>query len=336
MNNVDDWRELPKELLDKDSKQYKKFIKDNSKEIKKQIFTQYILYSEWNDVLYYARQKGVKILGDTPIYPDKKSYDVFANIDKYKLDKETLLPYVTGGVPADDFCADGQDWGTCIYDWDKIKKENFEYMVQNVQRILEQCDIARLDHFLGLVEHYEVNSAHPELSKWVKGGGNLLFKQLEQKVDLNRIVIEDLGINKPDCLKIKNRFKLIGMRVLQFALGDNSHTPENVGTDNIYYLGTHDNNTYMGYLKELKKEDKQKLCKLLNIPVLNDKQILLKSINTLLNSSAKIVVLQIQDLLMQGKNERMNIPGQMADCWDYRVPKNFENKLNNMLKLINK
>ena len=92
----------------------------------------------------------------------------------------------------------------------------------------------------------------------------------------------------------------------------------------------------MGYLKELKKEDKQKLCKLLNIPVLNDKQILLKSINTLLNSSAKIVVLQIQDLLMQGKNERMNIPGQMADCWDYRVPKNFENKLNNMLKLINK
>ncbi len=333
---VYDWRELPKEFVDKDATALNNFAKKHKEEIGKQIFIQYILNTQWKSVLQYARKKNIKILGDLPIYPDKKSFEVFYSPGKYKLNNKTLLPAVTGGVPADCFCAEGQDWGTCIYNWKEIQKENFEYLIDKIKDILSLCDILRLDHVAGYVEHFENNPTTPSKSKWVKEGGKAFFEALEKKIPLKHFVIEDLGIISKACQEVKDNFSLTGMKVLQFALELESHSTNNDFCNDISYLGTHDNNTFVGYLNELPTQKKQALCDLLQIENKSNKQIAIDCIRKLLDKKSKFVVLQLQDLLLQNSKQRMNIPGQAENCWEYRAPYNIEKLFKKNLRKIMK
>jgi len=335
VHNIKNWRDLPAQLLDKNSTKFSKFVEHNARKIEKHCFFQYILHCQWQNIMKYARKKKIKILGDLPVYPDANSYDVYANPEMYKLDKKTLLPKVTGGVPADDFCADGQNWETCIYNWPLLEKTNFEYMITKIGRILQNFDLLRIDHFPGYVEHYEVNGADPSKSKWVKNGGAPLFEQISQKLGMKHFVIEDLGNITKACQKVKAQFDLKGMKVLQFIMSDNLHDFDSAKPNNLFYLGTHDNNTFMGFLKKLTKSEKQAFCKKVGIPYASDKKILISSIKKLLSKDCDSVVLQLQDMLMQDESQRMNTPGRAADCWEYKAPLNYKKKFNKMLKNIN-
>lgn len=331
--NIRDWRLIPNELQDKKSKEYKKFVKEHAFEIEKQEFAQYILFEQWQETLRYAHQHGIKILGDVPIYPDKNSLDVYLDKELYKLDKK-YNPRVTGGVPPDDFCKDGQNWGTCIYDWDKLEKNNFDYYIEKLQRMLENCDILRLDHFAGYVEHYEVNNKDFSKSKWVKGGGIPLFEQISKRCGLENFVIEDLGALTNDCKNIKKKYNLIGMHILQFSMNNPDFSPEKINQNCIYYLGTHDNNTFMGYLKSLSATKKKALCKMINIPFGSDEEILINAIKSMIKSEAGYVILQLQDMLMQPESERMNIPGIAEGVWDYKAPFKYKKKFKNTMKKV--
>lgn len=326
---------LPKEYVEKNSDALKSFATAHKQEIDKQIFIQYVLYGQWKEVLQYAHKKNVKIFGDLPIYPDKKSFEVFWNPNMYKLHHKTLLPAVTGGVPADDFCKDGQDWGTCIYNWKDIEKEDFAYLINKIKFAFSLCDILRLDHFAGYVEHFEVNATNPSKSKWIKEGGDKFFESLSKRIPLKNFVVEDLGIISPECAQVKEKHSLCGMKVLQFALNNNSYLPNNYNSSDYAYLGTHDNAPFVGYLNSLTKKEKAAfLCKL-NLNKANNKQTTLSCIKKLLSSNAKIVILQLQDILLQGNDSRMNLPGQVAGCWDYKAPQNtnkiFEKNLKKFL-----
>lgn len=331
---VYDWRELPKEFVEKDPKSLKIFSDEHKEEIDKQLFIQYILNCQWKSVLQYAHQKNIKILGDLPIYPDKKSFEVYFSPEMYKLNNKTLLPAVTGGVPADCFCAEGQDWGTCIYNWKEIEKQNFDYLIDKIKTILSLCDILRLDHVAGYVEHFENNPTNPAKSKWVKEGGKAFFEALQNKIPLKHFVIEDLGIISKTCQEVKDKFSLVGMKVLQFALELDSHSINNDFSNEISYLGTHDNNTFVGYLSSLSSQKKQSLCDLLQIEKKNNKDITISCIKKLLDKKSKYVVLQLQDLLLQNSKHRMNIPGQAENCWEYRAPKNLEKFFKKNLRKI--
>lgn len=336
-HNTRDWRDIEKEYWNRLSPESIKFTKKNIDTINKYVYFQYLLDHQWQALRSYAKLKNVKIMGDLPIYPAPNSFDVCNSIENYQVDRETLLPIVFGGVPKDDFSVTGQNWETCIYDWDNLKKNKYKYLIEKIQLMLDRYDILRLDHFLGYTEHYEINASKISTGKWIKAGGEEFFTALFKKVDKSRIVVEDLGVNKPEANKVKKKFDLIGMSVLQLGLGgklNNKYLPHNVDSDSIYYLNTHDNNTYIGYLKSLSRAEKNEVCVMLDIKKQNDKKMLVSTIKKMLSSASDVVILQVQDLLMQGEKFRMNTPGVQANCWEYRVPKNYKQKVLSTLNLI--
>ena len=335
--NVENFREIPNKYWDKDTKEYKLLAKENKDLITKYAYFQWLLNKQWQEVRNYAKINGILILGDLPIYPDPNSFDVFLNRDQFKLDKATLEPLVYGGVPADAFCKDGQNWGTCVYDWDYMKSLNYSFMLDKIKTLLTKYDILRLDHFLGYVEHYEWDAKNLKKGKWLKKGGEDFFSTLQQECDMNRIVIEDLGLEKKEATNIRNKFNLKGMCVIQMILENPKYiryAPDKVAKDSLYYLGTHDNNTFMGYLKNLNKEDKIKLCNIVGVNKSKNKDIHLECIRKMIQSNADTVILQIQDYLMQGEKYRMNVPGQAEGWWEYKMPNRYESKVISLLKKV--
>lgn len=337
VNNTDNWRDVDSKYWDKKSNEYSEFVEQNIKAILRYAFVQSVLIKEWKCVRNYAKSKNVTILGDLPIYPDPCSFDVFNSPQAYQLDEKTFKPLVYGGVPKDDFCKQGQNWGTCIYDWDYLKRTDYKYLIDKINLVLEKYDILRLDHFLGYTEHYEVDANNTQEGKWVKAGGDALFDIIDKKFNIEKIVIEDLGVEKEEANRVRNKYCLKGMCVVQMILESESnirYAPQNVNENCLYYLGTHDNNTFMGYLKSLSKAQKQKFCSVMDVKPLNNKYIHLESIRKMINSKSSVVIIQMQDLLMQGGKYRMNIPGQAADCWEYKVPKNYKKIATKILSLL--
>lgn len=331
-----DYRKINSKYWNKDTKEYKEFYSINQDRILKYVFWQYLLCEQWLAVKKYAKEKGVKILGDMPIYPSPTSFDVFANPKCFLVNQKTREPKVFGGVPADDFCADGQNWGSCIYDWDYLKEKNYEFIIKKVKTLLKNYDILRLDHYLGYVEHYEIDAKNPKHGVWKKKGGADFFNLLSREVSLKKLVVEDLGELREEPEKVVKQFDLKCMRVLQFARSkDSEHLPENVMKNCIFYLGTHDNNTFIGFLESLSKEKKAEYLKLLNINDMSNEQVLFACVHKMLESKSDLIVLQVQDLLFEGSSSRMNIPGKADGCWEYRLPSNYKERMHQNLKLIN-
>ncbi len=333
-NNLFDWRLLNKNLLNRKSKQYNKFVADNKQTILKYGFYQYILNLEWKKLKNYANSKGIKILGDLPIYPNVMSFDVYDSKDKYQLDDKYNM-ICTGGVPKSETDDYEQNWGSCVYDWKILEKTNYQYIIKKIKMLLEKFDILRLDHFYGYFEHYEFSTTNNADNKWVRAGGMDFFTNLSKQIDINKIVVENLGFEKTECDQIMKKFNLTGMCLLQEAVRNERYTPNNVKYNNIYYIGTHDNNTFLGYLENLDSTSKKHLCEILNSKEINNnKKILISAMKQMLRSEAKYDVFQIQDLLMQGSFYRMNIPGVAFDQWEYKMPKRYKNKAKCTLKHI--
>jgi len=291
-------------------------------------FFQYILKQQWQKVRSYANRRGVVILGDIPIYPNRNSFDVYLNPEWYLLDKNKN-PVVFGGMPPDDFNKNGQCWGSCVYDWKKLAKYDYEYVIGKIRRVLDYYDILRIDHFIGYVKHWEIDAknGNPLLGKWKESGGSEFFKRLLEQVDGKRLVVEDLGTALPEVEKVRKELKLKGMNVLQFASqegGNRRYLPENVVENSLYYLGTHDNNTFIGFLKSLSQDERRKFLQMLKINAKDDGDICIQCVKKMLASKSDTIILQMQDFLLQDENFRINIPGQAKGCWDYRAPKNYK------------
>lgn len=334
---VDNFREIPNEIWNKKSIQYKEFFKLHNNDIFANAHIQIVLEEQWSKVKQYATKKGVKIIGDLPIYPNPNSFDVFANPKAFKLNKKTLEPLVYGGVPGDDFSPSGQMWGTCVYDWKTLEKNNFDYMINKIKTTLNNYDILRLDHFFGYIKHYEWSAKNLSQGKWIKTNGKLFFETLKQKIDLNKIIVEDLGFDFKESAEIKKEFDLKGMAVLQMLFENEKYIPQNANKKDIFYLGTHDNNTFIGFYKNLPLEKQKEFCEKLKIHFnKNAKQVLLNTLKLMQDSKNEMVILQIQDLLNQDEKCRMNIPGVAQNCWEYKVPKNYKNLISNTLNQINK
>ena len=334
-----DFRKIDKNLWDKQNTKHKVFKKDHMKQILRCAFGQLLLLSQWKKVKEYAHSKRIKIIGDLPIYPAPNSFDVFYFNNLFKLDKKTMNPLVYGGVPADDFCKDGQNWGTCVYDWKKLEIANYSFLINKIKHCLQTYDILRLDHFFGYVQHYEWNALNPKVGKWVKTNAKNFFNTLHKHIDFNNIIIEDLGFQLPSAKKIKNQFNLCGMAVMQMALNNpqnNIYLPQNVSTNNIYYLGTHDNNTFMGFLKGLTYQKKEEFCTAIECKSMNNKKILIHAMNCAVNSKCERVILTLQDLLVQDEKSRMNTPGRAEGCWEYKAPANYKNKARKLIDKLTK
>ena len=329
INSTHDWRTI--ENINREDIESK-----YSTIIYKYIFIQYLLYTQWSKVKKYANKNNIKIIGDMPIYCEPTSFDVYYNRDIFLLD-ENNNPIATGGAPADLFCTNEQNWGTCIYNWKLLEKQKYKWFTNRIKILNTFYDYIRIDHFPGLVEFYQIDAHDPTKNCFQKGGSYKLFDTIQKTFSLNRFIIEDIGFMPDSCNEVKEHYNLTGMRVIEFGFNtdnNNPHYPTSVPSNCIYYSSNHDCNTLIGWLNNASKTEKNNLKEYFKLDKYNKKQAHINCCKALVNSNATTIIFQIQDLLKEDENKRMNIPGQAQNCWEYKVPNNYKTSINRTLKEI--
>lgn len=288
-------------------------------------FIQYEFFAQWKRIKDYANSKGIKIIGDIPIYVSLESSDVWGNRELFMLDRDNL-PIFVSGVPPDYFSVEGQLWGNPLYDWEKMKETDFLWWMDRLSHSFELFDGVRIDHFRGLESFWAVpyGEKTAKNGKWLKGPGMELIKRINDVWGDRLIIAEDLGEITPDAEKLAEESGFLRTRVLQFGFLDNSdnlHMPHNYEANCVAYSGTHDNDTLSGYLKNLDYDSKKRFSDYCDVASDNFEGNIDSAIRALFASHADIVILPIQDILCLDSAWRMNIPGEKSGNWQMRITK---------------
>ncbi len=287
-------------------------------------FTQYEAHRQWCELKSYANARGVSIVGDIPIYVAYDSADVWANRELFVLDKRDR-PTAVAGVPPDYFSADGQLWGNPLYDWRRMKQDNYAWWRARMSFMMELFDGVRIDHFRGLESYFSIPAGETTARNgvWKKGPGMSLIRALSPICEGKLIIAEDLGDITPAVQKLVRDSGFPGMRVLQFAfLGDEGspHLPHNYDNNCVAYTGTHDNNTLLGYVWELDDATRARLMEYCGYE--GDWDACYNAIlRVMFSSHAGLLILPVQDLLLYGSDTRINRPGSSTGNWSYRITK---------------
>lgn len=286
-------------------------------------FIQYEFFREWMEVKAYANEKGISIVGDIPIYVAEDSADVWANQELFLLDREKH-PTAVAGVPPDYFCADGQLWGNPLYDWKRMKKDHYAWWCERMRFALTLFDGVRIDHFRGLESFYSIPAGEKTArnGSWKKGPGMALIRALRPICEGKLMIAEDLGDITPAVAKLVRDSGYPGMRVLQFAfLGDPNtpHLPHNYDNHCVAYTGTHDNNTLLGYVWEVDEATRERLMRYCGYTNGDWNQCYPALLRTMFASHAGLLILPVQDLLLYGRDTRLNTPGKSNGNWGYRL-----------------
>ncbi|MDD6275287.1 MAG: 4-alpha-glucanotransferase [Clostridia bacterium] len=293
------------------------------------IFVQYEFFRQWDIIKQYANKKGVKILGDMPIYVSMDSADVWSNRSQFKINDDYTAGEVAG-VPPDYFSEDGQLWGNPIYDWDNMEHDGFGWWRSRIKEELNIYDSLRIDHFRGLASYWAVDakSDTAKNGKWKKGPGMKLFDAVNDIISGHSIIAEDLGVFGDDVVKLLEDTGFPGIRVIQFGFSpdsDSTHLPHNYPKNCVAYLGTHDNNTLLGWLWEANEQERDFALKYCGFDGNNwgeggfKAPACRKIIETVWRSSADTVIIAFQDLCGFGADARMNVPGVADGNWLFRT-----------------
>ncbi|MDO9139055.1 MAG: 4-alpha-glucanotransferase, partial [Methylobacter sp.] len=245
--------------------------------------------------------------------------DVWAHRNVFKLDKSGNM-FVVTGVPPDYFSETGQRWGNPHYNWDYLKKTDFDWWVERMKTQLEQFDIIRIDHFRGLEAAWEIPATEDTAINglWAKAPGHALLKAIMTGHGQIPLVAEDLGIITPEVEALRDEFYLPGLKILQFAFGggsDNPYLPDNYDKNCVVYTGTHDNDTTLGWLDSISHDERNYIYNYLGCPAMPLHCALMHSA---LGSVANLAVIPMQDILELGSEHRMNIPGTTEGNWRWR------------------
>ncbi|WP_371801645.1 4-alpha-glucanotransferase [Candidatus Lokiarchaeum ossiferum] len=299
----------------------KVWIAGHKKELDYYRFIQWIFAKQWKELKTYANKQGIQIIGDMPIFVAHDSVDVWSNPDLFSLDSSGILE-TQAGVPPDYFSPTGQLWGNPLYNWKQMELNGFKWFIRRFKKLADFYDWIRIDHFRGFEAFWEVDGIATDAikGKWVKAPGEKLFKEVEKELGRLPIFAEDLGIITPEVEQLRDKFDFPGMKVMQFAFGDDSnnpHLPHNVIPNSIVYSGTHDNDTTVGWWQNrATKEEKEMFMEYLNAEGMN---IIEDMIKGLYRTSAKIAIIPIQDLLGLGSKSRMNTPSVTQGNWQFRL-----------------
>ena len=284
-------------------------------------FLQYIFFKQWKKIKRYAKRNQIKIIGDIPIYVALDSADVWANRELFCLD-ENAAPIDVSGCPPDAFSETGQLWGNPIYRWDYHKKTGYRWWMKRIRAAAKQYDIIRIDHFRGFDSYYAIpyGSETAATGRWEKGPGYDFFKTLKKKLGDIPIIAEDLGYLTPSVRKLLAKTGYPGMKVLEFAFDsreESDYLPHNYPHNCVVYTGTHDNNTLVGWLKEIPKEDLDMCINYLRLTKEEgyDKGI----IKAAWASVGDTAIAQMQDFLGLNADARMNTPSTVGTNWKWRM-----------------
>ncbi len=286
-------------------------------------FIQYEFFTQWQEIKTYANSKGIKIIGDMPIYVAYDSADVWGNRENFLLD-DNNDPCAVAGVPPDYFAKDGQLWGNPLYDWDKMKQDGYSWWLDRVEHMLTTFDGVRIDHFRGLESYYSIpyGAETARDGHWCEGPGKELIDKMRELAGDKLIIAEDLGDITPEVYELVKYSGFPGMRVLQFGFlndGDSIHKPHNYIHNTVAYTGTHDNNTLLGYVWELDDATRREVLSYCGYESEDWDSGYDSIIRTMLQSHAGLVIIPVQDLLHFGSDTRLNRPGSSEGNWEYRV-----------------
>jgi len=305
-------------------------------------FEQYIFFRQWHELKEFARQHDVLMFGDIPIFVSYDSVDVWANREVFKLNLQGEMS-VVAGVPPDYFSATGQRWGNPHYDWLSLEKTGFQWWIERMRTQLEMFDIVRIDHFRGLEAAWEIpaNEETAINGEWVTAPGQKLLSAIKTAFIQIPLVAEDLGVITQEVDDLRNSFHLPGMKILQFAFGDdatNPYLPHNYQQNSVVYTGTHDNDTTLGWYHSLTDMEKHRVYELLGTPAIPMPQALMQAAFA---SVANLAIIPMQDILELGSYDRMNTPGTTSGNWQWRfswsqLTPDRVNHLIRLLKLFNR
>ncbi len=281
---------------------------------------QYQLHKSWQRMRRQAQQKDIHLFGDMPIFVAYDSADVWACPQRFLLDEQGQPEWVTG-VPPDYFSATGQRWGNPHYDWDYQEQEGFRWWLDRLHHHFKWFDLVRIDHFRGLQAVWMI-AADEETAvngHWQEVPGDKLLAMLQQEMGALPLVAEDLGLITDEVRKLKKKYALPGMAILQFgfdAFDDNPHKPANIEPDTVVYTGTHDNDTTLGWYQSLAPDTQQYVRQTLGLSA--DDDIVDAMIRVAFDCAANLAIIPMQDFLKLDSSARMNIPGTTEGNWQWQ------------------
>ena len=282
--------------------------------------TQYFFFKQWLALKEYANEKGIKIIGDMPIYVSADSVEMWTMPELFKVDANNEPLYVAG-CPADDFSPTGQLWGNPIYDWEKHKEQGFSWWIYRVQESFKIYDVLRIDHFKGFSDFWQIDkdAENAVNGTWEAGPGIELFQKIKEQLGDLPIVAENLGFIDAKAEKLLDDSGYPGMKILQFAFPgeDNLDRPHHYTQNSVAYTGTHDNDVVNGWYEKLSESEKELVSEYLNRR--DDEAITEAMIRGIYSSVSDYAIVTMQDLLDKDATSRMNVPSTVGGNWEWRM-----------------
>ena len=315
------WSEWPEELRLRKDAALEKARKELRQDVEFYIFVQFLFYRQWEALRDYAHDKGIRFIGDIPIYVALDSADVWSEPHFFQLDEKNI-PKEVAGVPPDAFTEDGQLWGNPLYDYDAMKKDGYGWWIRRIDGAKKLYDVIRIDHFRGFESYWAVpyGDETAKNGRWKPGPGMGLVGVLTSWFRDLSFIAEDLGYTTPEVRKLLADSGLPGMKILEFAFdahGDSAYLPHNCEENSSCYIGTHDNETVQGWLKWADKPSLRFAERYMHITP--DEGWNWGMIRSGMATRSRLFVVQMQDLLELGADARMNSPGTSSGNWQWRM-----------------
>ena len=313
------WQQWPEELRRHDSDEVQACIADLSEDISAYEHIQYFFFRQYGLMKKYAEEHGIQLIGDLPFYLAEDSIDVWSAPEQFAMNDRMELEYVAG-MP-------GQKWGNPLYNWDRMRSDDYRWWTARTAFQYRFCDVLRLDHFHGFLRYYAVKKEGDDEGSWHSGPGLSLLEAFQRQYGWHAMIAEDLGELTPELIRMVKDSGLPGMKILQYAF--DPHDPGSVYMPFQYdsrnaavYTGTHDNNTLVGWVKQ-EKPRAERAAAYLGCTM---KDLDLAMMRCAFGTTCDLAMVQTQDLLRLDEKSRTNVPGRDAGNWSWRMKKGALNK----------
>jgi 4-alpha-glucanotransferase len=342
------WNTWEEDIRRRHPKSLERWSKKLTHEIYCHKYQQYQFFRQWSELKKYCNERGIRFIGDMPIFIALNSAEAWSHPEMFYLD-DSDNPTVVAGVPPDYFSKTGQLWGNPLYRWDVMARDGYAWWIERFRATRDMVDIIRLDHFRGFEKYWEIPATDTTAlnGRWVPGSGAELFQAVQNALGALPIIAEDLGVITPEVDALREQFGFPGMRVLQFTFGSDpkadDYRPHNYPRNCVVYTGTHDNNTTIGWFRGEDVNDSTQSRKERE----REKQVALKYLGTdgheinwdfirlALMSVADTAIIPMQDILGLGSEARMNLPGRAEGNWCWRfVPDMLTKEIKARLKKL--
>lgn len=313
------WQQWPKELRTVHSARVSQTARDLKVEIESHCFFQYLFFGQWERLRLYTENRGIRFIGDLPIFVSLDSADVWSRPELFQLDAGRNPTFVAG-VPPDYFSASGQLWGNPLFNWKRLAAEGYDWWLRRLRTAFQLCEVIRLDHFRGFHAYWRIPARAKDArsGKWAPGPRHDFIEAIRKGIPTAKLIAEDLGLIPPEVRAFLAETGLPGMAIMQFAFdgaSDNLYLPHNHSRNSVLYPGTHDNQTTVGWYRQCTPDIQDQVRRYLRV---SGSEIAWDILRSCYASPSRLTVIPMQDLLCLGAEARMNTPGTPSGNWTWR------------------